>query len=63
MQNQHNGIENDDDVEFLLAHIKKVQNIAKVETLVSDKIAPLIKGKVGKKGVDVSIRKVICTSS
>ena len=63
MQSQRNNIEDDDDIKLLLAHIKKVQNTAEVETLASDEIALSTKGAVGRQGVDVSVRKVICTTS
>ena len=54
--------ENDNDVKLLLAHIKKMQNTAEVRTLASDGTAQSTKNTVGEKGVDVSIRKVICTT-
>ena len=60
LQSQHNSIEKDDDnVKILLAHLKKMQNIAKVGILVSDGMVPSTKGVVDRKKVDVSIRKVI----
>ena len=62
LQSQRNVIEDDDNVEFPLAHIKKVQNTAKVGTLASNETAPSTKGAMGRKGVDVSVRKVTCTT-
>ena len=60
MQSQRNGIEKDNDnVKFLSAQIKKMQNIAEVGTLVSDGTVPSTKGIVDRKKVDVSITKVI----
>ena len=40
-----------------------MQNTAKVRTLASNRTAPSTKGGVGKKGIDVSIEKLICTTS
>ena len=40
-----------------------MQNIAKVGTLASNEMAPSTKNIVGKKRVDISVRKVICTTS
>ena len=62
MQSQRNGIEDNDDVKLLSAQIKKVENTAEVGTLASDETAPSTKGAVGRKGVDVSVGKVICTT-
>ena len=62
MQSQRNGIEDDDDVELPSAHIKKVQNTTEVGTSASDETAPSTKGAVGRKRVDVSVGKVICTT-
>ena len=62
MQSQRNGIEDDDDVKLPLAHIKKVQNTAEVRISASNETAPSTKGAVGRKGLDVSIGKVICTT-
>ncbi len=39
MQSQCNGIEDDDDVELLLAHIREMQNTADVGTKVSTEAA------------------------
>ena len=60
MQSQRNGIEDDDDIELLLAHIKKVQNTAEAGTLASDKTTPSTKDALGRKGVDVIVGKMIC---
>lgn len=62
MQSQRNGIKDDDDVELPSAHIKKVQHTAEVGASASDETAPSTKGAVGRKGVDVSVGKVICTT-
>ena len=61
LQSYHNDIEkDDDDVKFPLVHMKKMQNTAKVRTSPSNRTAPLTKGVVGRKRVDVSVKKVIC---
>ena len=60
MQNQRNRIEDDNDVKLPLAHIKKMQNITEVGILVSNETVLLTKGAVGRKEVDVIVRKVIC---
>lgn len=62
MQSQRNGIEDDDDVQLPSAFIKKVQNTAEVGTSANDETSPSTKGTVGRKGVDVSVGKVICTT-
>lgn len=41
-----------------MVYIRKIQNIAKSETLAIDKTVLLIKAKIDKKKLDVSIRKV-----
>ena len=61
MQSQRNGIEDNNNVELLSANIKKMQNTVEVGTLASDETASLTKGAMGRKRVDVSIGKVICT--
>ena len=63
MQNKRNSIEDGDDVKLLLAYMKKMQNTAKVGILVNDEIALSTKGAVGRKRIDVSIRKVIYITS
>ena len=62
MQSWCNGIEDNDNVEFSSAYIKKMQYTTEVETLASNEMALSTKGKVGRKRVDVSIRKVIGTT-
>ena len=62
LQSQHNSIEDDDNVKLLLAYIKKVQNTTGVGTLAIDETAPSTKGVVGRKEVDISVRKVIYTT-
>ncbi len=52
MQSQGNGIEDDDDVQLLLAHIREMQNIADVGTKASTKAA------VGRR-LDVSERNEV----
>ena len=61
MESQHNGIEDDDEVKLPLTHIKKVQITIEVGTLASNKTAASTKGALDRKGVDVSVGKVICT--
>lgn len=63
LQSQCNNIEDDDDIKLLLTYIKKVQNIAEVGTLPSNKIAPSTKGVVDGKKVDINVRKWIYTTS
>ena len=64
LQSQCNNIEKyDDDVKLLSTYIKKMQNTAEVETLASNGTAPSTKGAVGKKVIDISIRKVIYITS
>ena len=41
-----------------MAHIRKMQNIAKVQALKIDKMAPSTKVIIGRKEPNVSIRKV-----
>ena len=53
-------MKDDDDIEFLLAHFKKMQNTTEVRTSASDKMALSTKGEVGRKKVDISVKKVIC---
>ena len=43
--------------------LKKKQNTAKVGTLASNKLVPSIKDVLDKKNVNVSVWKVICTTS
>ena len=63
MQSQHNRIEkNDDDIELPLAHIRKMQNTAQVGTLASDGTSSSTKGAVGRKRVDVGIKRLIYTT-
>lgn len=42
-------------------HIKKLQNTTEISILVSNKMVLSIKNAVGRKKLDISIRKVICT--
>lgn len=50
MQNKRNyQIKDNDNVELLLTHIKKMQNITKVKVLVIDKTALLTKVAIDKK--------------
>lgn len=50
--------EGNDNVKLLLSHIRKMQNTFEVEILEINKITPLIKVKIGGKGLDVNVRKV-----
>lgn len=59
MQSQYNSIEDDNNIEFLLAHIKKLQNTAEVKILASNKIILSNKNIIDRKKVNVSIGKVI----
>ena len=59
MQNQCNYIIKDNDnVKFLLAYIKKMQNTTKVERLAINKTASLTKIVVGKKKLDINNKKI-----
>lgn len=49
LQSQWNGIKDNDDVKFLLAQIKKLQNTAEVRTLISDQIALSTKSVMQRK--------------
>lgn len=49
LQSQHNNIDNNNDVEFLLAYIKKLQNTAEDRILASNKIVLLTKNIVDRK--------------
>lgn len=51
LQSQRNGNENDDDIKFPLAYIRKIQNTANIETTISTKAA------VGRRRLVVSIKK------
>lgn len=62
MQNQHNTTENDNDVKLLLTHIKKMQNIDEVNTLVSNKTILSTKAVIERNKLDVSVEKVSCTT-
>lgn len=59
LYSQCNSIKDDDAIKLLLAYIKNLQNTPEVETSTSYKIVISIKGVVGRKKVDVSIKKII----
>lgn len=58
MQSQYNNIQNNDNIEFLLVYIKKLQNIAKFRILVIDEMTLLTKAIIGKKRLNISIKKI-----
>lgn len=59
LQSQCNNIKDNNNIKFSLAHIEKLQNIAEVGILASNKIALSTKNIVDRKKVDVNIRKKI----
>lgn len=59
MKSQYScSIEDDDDIKFPLAYIRKMQKIAEVPVLVIKKMALSTKDVVGKKRLDISIKNV-----
>lgn len=58
LQSQRNSMEDYDNVKYSLAHIRKIQNIAKFGTLVINETAPSTKAIICKKGLDVNMRKM-----
>ena len=57
MQNQHNNIEDSDNIKFLLIYMRKIQNTAEVRILAINKIASSVKIAENRKKSDVSILK------
>lgn len=62
-ESKHNSIKDNDIVKFLLAYVKKMQNIAKVKILASNKTAPSTKAAIGRKGLNVNIENLYYTIS
>lgn len=62
-ESQYNSIKNNNVVKFLLAHIKKMQNTTKVETLASNKTVLSSKAAIDKKELDISIENLSCIIS
>lgn len=59
MQSQYSyNIKDNDDIKFLLAYIRKMQNIVEVKVLVIDKIISLTKVTISEKKPDINIRKM-----
>lgn len=52
------SIEDDNNDKLLLAHISKMSNIAKSETLAIDKKVLSIKATISKKKSDIRVKKV-----
>lgn len=57
MQNQYNGINDNNNIKFLLLYIRKIQNTI-FGILTIDKTALLIKTIANKKRLDINIRKI-----
>lgn len=51
-------MDDDNNNKYLLAYIRKIQNINNVKTLVIDEMVLLIKATVNRKRLDISGRKV-----
>lgn len=58
MQSQGNGIEDNTNIKYPLAQIRKIKNTTDIRTLAIDETASLTNAIVNKKKLDVSIKKV-----